>query len=480
MMKESDRVVELKIDAISEKGHGLSWLAIAENVPTRVEIPFTIPGDVVKAYIVGKRGDKLLAKLIEVIAPSVNRVEARCKHFGTCGGCRLQHFSYEDQLKHKESFVRKCFEDVLNPSVDFRNILPSSTHWRYRNKMDYTFSKDFQNNTKLGLVAEGSRSHVLELDECYLSTPWFLDAVNAVKKWWDQTLANDSHLKQDIGLLRTLTLREGMRTGDRMAVLTVSGSPDLELQAKQLEGFVTALKNAITPQNSSSKLSVFVRMQQVGRGLVTSMYEMLLYGPGFIREILNIKFDDQDESTPLHFEIGPSTFFQPNPIQTEQFYSKALKMANIPKDAVVYDLYCGAGTIGLSIAKYVKQVVGIELSPESALNAINNAKRNGCKNVTILSGAVRYVLQQIPERKIPGPDIVIVNPPRSGLDPNAIEHLLALNAPKILYISCNPASQKQNIISLQQNGYHLTAVQPVDQFPQTYQVENIAILEKKI
>lgn len=478
MNKDSNRIVELKIDALSEKGHGLSWLKLAENDPKRVEIPFALPGDTVKAYIVGKRGNRLLAKLMEVITPSPNRVQARCKHFGICGGCRLQHYSYEDQLKHKESYVRKCFEDLLKPNVDFRPILPSITSWRYRNKMDYTFSKDSNDQTKLGLVVEGSRSHVLELEECHLSNPWFLEAVTTVKKWWDQTLKKEDHLVEEIGMLKTLTLREGMRTGDRMAVLTVSGSPDLELQAKQLEGFVNALKNSITPKTPGSKLSIYVRMQQVGRGIVTSMYEMLLYGPGYIREILNIKLYDNEEAVPLHFEIGPSTFFQPNPMQTEQFYSKALKMANIPKDAVVYDLYCGVGTLGLSIAKYVKQVVGIELSPESAMNATNNAKRNGFNNVTILSGAVRYVLQQIPERKIPGPDIVIVNPPRSGLDPNALEHLLALKSPKILYISCNPATQKQNIISLEQNGYRLTALQPVDQFPHTYQVENIAILEK--
>lgn len=474
----NNRTVELKIDALSEKGNGLSWLEQDEKAPVRVEIPFTVPGDIVKAYLVGKRGDKILAKLIEVITPASSRIKARCKHFGVCGGCRLQHISYEDQLKHKESLIRKAFGDLITPSVKFNSILPCVTPWNYRNKMDYTFSKDSQNKTKLGLVGEGTQSNVIEIDECYLSNPWFLDAIKCVKKWWDQTLVNGSHLEQDIGNLRTLTLREGMRTGDRMAVLTISCSPEFELQAKQFEGFVSALRATITPPISTSKLSILLRIQQVGKGVATNMYEMLLYGPGYIREVLNIKLNEQDVETPLHFEVGPSTFFQPNPRQTEVFFSKALDMANIPRDAVVYDLYCGAGTLGLSISKHVKQVIGIELSPESALNASNNATRNGCKNVKIFSGAVRYVLQQIPAKMIPGPDLVIVNPPRSGLDPNAIEHLLLLKAPKILYISCNPYTQTQNIMSLEQNGYRLTAVQPVDQFPHTYQVENIAILEK--
>lgn len=472
------RIVELEVSALSNKGHGLSWLDDEGKRSIQVEVPFTVPGDKVKVQLLKKSGGLYYSKLLEIITPSNQRVVPRCKHFGVCGGCRLQHIPYEQQLQHKESYVRRCFERVLSPDVAFNTILASPQPWNYRNKMDYTFLKKEGKDARLGLIQEGSISRIIEIEECHLANPWFIDALKAVKKWWQQENEKHSQIEKEIGKLQTLTLREGFRTGDRMVVLTVSCHPDFELQANKLEKFVEAMRQQLTPENPQSHLSIYLRIQQMGKGITTSMYEMLLSGPGHIREILNIKVFDDVPAVSLNFEIGPSNFFQPNPLQTERFYALALRMANIPRDAVVYDLYCGAGTLGLSIAKHVKQVIGIELSPESALSASNNAKRNGFQNVTIMSGAVRHALLQIPEKKLPPPDIVIVNPPRSGLDPLAIENVLALNAPKILYVSCNPVSQAKNIEYLMQKGYQLKKVQPVDQFPQTYQVENIAILEK--
>ncbi len=215
-----------------------------------------------------------------------------------------------------------------------------------------------------------------------------------------------------------------------MVVLTVSGNPEFALHKEHLESFVAFVRDAVEPVNPNSNLGIFLRIQQIATGMTTNLYEMHLYGPDHIRETLNIQVHPDEPPTVLSFHISPSAFFQPNSQQAEVLYSTALRMADISPDAVVYDLYCGTGALGLCIAKHAKQVIGIEMSPESALDARTNAKRNGCNNVTILSGAVRHTLQQLPEQNIPPPDIVMVDPPRPGLDPEALKNLLKLRPPK--------------------------------------------------
>lgn len=473
-----NREVDIKITTFSKKGNGLGITNPSEGPPLLVEIPFTMPGDVVRARLLRKKGAMYCGKLEEIVTPSKNRIQPRCVHFGVCGGCRLQHLSYEQQLKYKEEMVRECFQPLLTPQVSFRPIIPCSDPWNYRNKMEYTFSKDASGKKFLGLVIESTDRRVFNLSECHLTNPWFVDALKAVRQWWLESGLEPYRLSRDTGSLRTLTLREGQRTGDRMAILTVSGNPEFSLHRHHLESFVAFLRDAVEPVNPQSFLSIFLRIQQIGEGMATNIYEMKLYGPDHIREVLEITLEPEKTPFSVSFDISPSAFFQPNTRQAEKLYSAALSMANISKDSVVYDLYCGTGALGICLAKRVKQVIGVELRPESALDARNNAKRNECSNVTIVSGAVRYVLGQIEERSLPSPDVVMVDPPRPGLDPQALKHLLQLKAPKILYVSCNPHTQAGNIAELLQNGYKLTAVQPVDQFPHTYHVENVAVLER--
>ncbi len=475
--RNKQRIVELRITEFSKQGNGLSWFEDAGDTPFQVEIPFTVPGDVVRAKLARKYNGIYRAVLIEILTPSPDRKPARCIHFGSCGGCRYQQISYEHQLKLKDAYVRQCFADVSLSDVHFLPILSCDDPWNYRNKMEFTFAQDLMGNKRLGLIKEGTTGTVFDLTECHLVNHWFIDAVKTVKNWWMESgILPYWHNK---GTLQSLVLRDGQRSGDRMIVLTVSGNPEWALQAKQIESFVSAVKAALEPSNPASQFSIFLRIKQAEVGMTTSIYDMLLYGSGLVKETLDIQVYPEEAPVPLSFNLGPADFFQPNPRQTERFYSMALKISQIPRDAVVYDLYCGAGTLGLCISKFVKQVIGIEFWPESAANARNNAKRNGCNNVTIFSGAVRHTLHQLPEHKIPRPDVVMVNPPRSGLDPEALHHLLELSPPKILYISCNPATQASNVAHLQRNGYRLVTVQPVDQFPQTNQIECITVLTKQ-
>ncbi len=203
---------------------------------------------------------------------------------------------------------------------------------------------------------------------------------------------------------------------------------------------------------------------------------MLLYGPDHIRETLHIKTQGKEDYS-LQFRISPTAFFQPNTRQAELLYSKAIELTQAHEDSIAYDLYCGTGTLGICLAKQVKEVIGIELSPESSLDARENVKVNDLSNVTIRTGDVGQILPVLLEESRRRPDVIVVDPPRVGLEPKALQHILEVKAPKLTYISCNPATQAANLEVLIKGGYQLKAVQPVDQFPQTVHVENILILE---
>jgi 23S rRNA (uracil1939-C5)-methyltransferase len=440
-----------------------------------VEVPFTMPGDRVIAKLLRKRSGLKQCRLESIVNPAPERIVPRCIHFGICGGCRWQHMPYELQLQYKEAAVRRCFADFITPEVDFRPIHPCATPWGYRNKMEFSFSSNAAGEKFLGLNMDGGRGKVLNLTECHLVSKWQIDTLKAVREWWEKSSIQAYHPYRNTGSLRTLILREGIRTGDRMAMLTVSGNPDFALHKGQIADFVSAIKSVA--KSDKGQLSIFMRIQQIAKGRPTMFYEMQLDGPDTIQEELHIQSAPGGIPEKLRFKISPAAFFQPNTLQAEQLYSLVLQLGVIPEDAVVYDLYCGTGTLGLSLAKKVKQVIGVELAPEAVLDAKANAALNNITNATIIGGFVGEVLGSLYEgNPLPPPDVVIVDPPRAGLEPKAIEHLIALAPPKIIYISCNPASQAENCAQLIQNGYRLEILQPVDQFPQTVHIENIALL----
>lgn len=474
------RLAEVSITSLSKKGNGVGFIELQSGIKSEVHVPFTMLGDRINASFSRKRSGVYQGKLEEVLQPAADRVVPLCTHFGVCGGCRWQHIPYEMQTKGKEEIIHRAFAHLMTPQVDFHSIIASDHPWRYRNKMEFSFSNDAAKNNYLGLIMDAGRGKVVNLTECHLVETWFIDCLKAVRQWWEDSELGAYHPPSNRGALRTLTLREGLRTGDRMAMLTVSGNPDYALHKHQLDGFVAAVRQAIEPENSESKLSIFLRIQQLTKGIATNFYEMLLYGPDHIREILHIQRESEEAPTSLQFHISPVAFFQPNTTQGEKIYSSALQMIDIPKDAVIYDLYCGTGTLGICAAKFAKLVVGIELSPEAALDAKANVALNGLDNVVIIAGDVGKKLGVLQtEHQIPLPDIVMVDPPRVGLDPEALQNLLTLRPPLILYVSCNYMTQVANIALLVEQGYHIVAIQPVDQFPQTYHIENIVLLSRE-
>lgn len=473
-------LIRVEIDSFNKKGNGIGQIYKEGELVGTAEVPFAIPEDEVFARVIKKQKSCYPSKLEEVISPSLKRISPRCAHFGQCGGCRWQQVAYADQLHYKESYVKKCLNAYLTPEVDFRTIIPSVEEWRYRNKMEFSFSSDSQGNFYLGLAMDSGNGKIMDVTECHLVNPWFADALSAVRKWWKSSGLKAYHPRSDTGSLRNLTVREGKKTGDRLVMLTVSGNPDYALNKDQLEAFVAKVREVAEPYDPLRKLSIFLRIQQVAKGMSTNFYEMLLYGQDHIRELLEVKIDTNQPTQRLQFHVSPTAFFQPNSFQAEKLYSTALQMLEVTKGSVIYDLYCGTGTLGICAAKNAKLVVGIEVSPESALDAKANAALNGIENITILSGAVRHILKQIKDDpNIPKPDLVVVDPPRPGLDPEALEGLISLGADRILYLSCNPETLANDVGYLLKYGYRLRAVQPVDQFAQTPHVEVITILERE-
>lgn len=477
-MKEP-KLTTAKITSLTEKGNGVGTAVRENGQEYDVEVPFAIPGDEVEMALLRRRKGRWLGKLEQVLKPSDDRIEPRCIHFGACGGCRYQQMAYEKQLEYKQEQVRKNFGSLLNSNCDFRPIIGCKNHWRYRNKMEFSFSADAQGKKYLGLFLDSQKGKVLDLKECHLVDGWMVDALKAARAWWHESRLEAYHVFKDTGSLRTITFREGQRTGDRLIMLTVSGNPDYALKSHELESFIAFMRDAVEPLDPSRNLSIFLRIHQMAKGMATNFYEMHLHGAEYLREVIKIQPRANGPSVSLQFNVGPSSFFQPNTAQAEIFYSMAIQLAKIPEGGIVYDLYCGTGTLGICAAQIAKQVVGIELFPDAALDARTNVTNNELNNVTIMSGAVRYVLKQIQDENLfPAPDVVMVDPPRPGLDPDAIKHLITLNPSRIVYLSCNPATQARDITELLQHGYRLEVLQPVDQFPQTPHTEVIGVLTR--
>jgi len=477
IMSKQPRIAQLKILELSKEGWGKGEWHPQEGKAQSIEVPFCMPGEEVKVCLLKKKKGVYQSRPLEWVQFAHDRVMPRCQHFGYCGGCRWQHIDYKEQLKQKEAWIHRYFEPFLQTDTAWHSIIPCLPSWQYRNKMELTFSSDKAGRRYLGLILYGTRGHVFQMQECHLFHDWIITAVNAVSKWWEESGLDAYHMGHDRGALRTLTLREGQRTGDRMVMLTVSGNPAYALNQKHIQSFIEILRQAIELSSPDQKLSIFLRIQQIAKGRPTQFYEMLLHGPDHIREILHIE-TAQNEHQTLNFRISPTAFFQPNTRQAEKLYSRAIQLTQAPEGGIVYDLYCGTGTLGICMAKQAKKVLGIELSPESALDARENVKHNRLSHVSIYTGDVGHVLPTLLQNQDLQPDLVVVDPPRAGLDSRALQHLLAIKAPLLTYISCNPTTQAANLEILVKEGYRLRAVQPVDQFPQTIHVENIVSLTR--
>lgn len=460
----------VSVDKISSKGFGIGSFQKSEGAPvSKVLVPAVIPGDVVLAEIGPKRKGVYVGKALEVLQSSENRVAIRCSHVGKCGGCSLQQMSYPAQLTHKEEIIKELFAPIFEGAIS--SIIPSAAVWHYRNKMEYTFSQDAAGRKFLGLVIAASKGRVEPLQECYIAPLWFTQLLECVRKWWDDTGLLAFCANRNSGSLRTLTLREGLRTQEKMAILTVSGVPEYSLTKEHLHSFVAALKSLIPDET----FSVFLRIQQTSPGKETQFYEMQLSGPAWIHEELEISVLEYRKT--LKFTISPSAFFQPNTTQAEKIYSKALELAGMRHRRCVLDLYAGTATLGMVFAPFADKVIAIEINPYAVFDGEVNRKVNEIDNLQIFKGDVAQVLSSLKD-EVKNPDLALLDPPRTGLSKESIQIIADLQPAEIIYISCVPQTQARDCELLKEVGYKIISIQPVDQFPHTIHIENIVLLQK--
>ncbi|MEI6242046.1 MAG: 23S rRNA (uracil(1939)-C(5))-methyltransferase RlmD [Chlamydiota bacterium] len=438
---------ELSITEISQKGDGVAHL---NNLC--IEIPHTLPGDVIKAHWGRKRKGFAKGRLEEILTLSPLRGEPKCPHSRICGGCHFHEMLYTHQLRHKEKILQELFQKL---PLDILPIVPADPYWQYRNKMEFTFSQNRANTQFLGLMIARAQNYVFNLEHCHLAAPWFSKVLLAVKEFWGKSGLSAFDPPRNSGTFRTLTLREGKRTDEKMVILTVAE----EIISSHAEAFVQAV---LSVENVTS---IIIRWQKTEKGVPTQFIDTLLYGRPYIQEKLLV----QDKE--FVFRISSSSFFQPNTFQAEKLYTLALALAKPTKDMIVYDLYCGTGTIGMFFSPFVKKVYGIESNEEAVANGKENLQENRISNVVLYSGMVEKLVETLPEK----PDLVIVDPPRCGLDAQTISYLMKLAPKKILYISCNPKTQVRDIELF--SSYRPIHMQPVDQFPHTVHIENIVLLD---
>ena len=411
------------------------------------------------------------ARALELLEASPFRVVPRCLHAGICGGCSWQELAYERQVVNKETQIKTLFSQYQQ--VEYLPIITMEDPWHFRNKMEFTFSEDRDKNRFLGLIMGGTKGRVVTLAECHLTRPWMIQVLNAVNAWWNNTDLEAYHRIKNTGTLENLTLREGFNTGEKLVMLSIAGVPSGALSHSVLEAFKKAILEQI-----DGVVSIFLQIKHAQAGQRTQFSEMLLHGPDHIHEKLSITYPNGEKRV-FTFKISPTSFFQPNTLQAEKLMSQALKMVTQKQDLKVLDLYCGTATLGSIFSPLAKEVIGIELNPYAVFDADANKQLNNISNLQLEQGDVAEVLKKLELKNQGQWDLVIVDPPRAGLGKAAIEQIVAIAAEEILYISCNPLTQKEDVEELVQYGYKLKLIQSVDQFAHSYHLENIVLLQRK-
>jgi 23S rRNA (uracil1939-C5)-methyltransferase len=448
---QRDQELELTIDSLAYGGNGVARLD-----GFVVFVRRGLPGDTVKARVTKVQRRHAEALATEVVAPGPQRVEAPCEHYPACGGCRFQDLAYHAQLAAKEQWVADSLQRLAGlEDFPLEEIVPAESQFHYRNKMEYSFAQLVDGAT-LGFHKAGRWDEVLEVETCWLTTELGNAIRNRIREWAHEEKLQAYDQATQEGYLRHLVVREGRNTGQALVQL------------------VTARGERFDRERLIEVLTEFPEVRSihwsVNRGVaeVTNLPTELLWGEEAIEE----------EIGGLRFRVRPNAFLQTNTAMAERLYALAREYAQLRGDETVYDLYCGIGTIGLSMAANALTVWGIEISEESVACAIENQELNSIGNAAFFAGNVGEVLRELRDRA-GDPGVVVVDPPRAGLAGKALKRLGEIGAPRIVYVSCNPTTLAADVKRLRDDyGYSLVRARPVDMFPHTPHVECVSLLER--
>jgi 23S rRNA (uracil1939-C5)-methyltransferase len=484
----------LSIERIDGSGDGETRLVGRPGpgqAPRRyaVSVPCAVVGDTVEAIVGEVRRNRIGTRLARVLTPSPHRVQPPCPHFDSpgdlapgCGGCSLQALAYPQQLEAKAAHVRRLFSaHGINPDL-VRAPIGMAEPFRYRNKMEFSFGRDASEAYALGLHPGGYRHEVMRLEQCLLMSERGFALVQAIRQFAESRGLEPFLAKTGEGFMRGLIVREGLRTGERMIDLVTSGADATRMDGEDvaaatvIEAFAQAVQ-AAARELDAPVTSLFWTQHVAVRGTPTRMVSHHLDGLEVLHEELSVAGGPS-----LRFAIHPRAFFQPNTLQAEVLYTEVARAAGLGPETRAHtrllDLYAGTGTIGLALAPLCREVVGIELVADAVRNAQENAAANGISNARFLCGDVGAVLAAEGLDQPGAADLVVVDPPRAGLMSSALECLASLGAPRLVYVSCNPESLARDHKALRAAGFQLRSVQPVDMFPQTGHIENVALFER--
>ena len=441
--------LELRIDSLAYGGNGVGrhdgFVVFARG---------GLPGDTVRARVTKVKRGFAEGVVTELVAPGEGRVEAPCRHFGVCGGCRFQDLAYEVQLDEKERQVRDALVRIgrfAEPPLE--PIVPAEAQYGYRNKLEYSFTAG-DDGIELGFHRAGRWDEVIDIEECLLTTDLGNAVRLAVREWAREERLQPYDQKTGIGYLRHLVVREGRNTGQVLVVLVTAPGEHFEA------GYLVDVLRRFPEVRSIHWAINDTPAEQ------TNLPTRLLWGDDAIEE----------EILGLRYRVRPSAFLQTNTGMAARLYELARECAALTGDENVYDLYCGTGTIGLALSANARSVWGLEISEEAVACAIENAELNGIENARFFAGNVGQTIEELRE-EAGSPDVVVVDPPRAGLAGKALRRTGELRAPRLVYVSCNPTTLASDLQVLRDEyGYELERCRPVDMFPHTPHVESVSAL----
>lgn len=449
---------EYIFDIISQGYEGEGIAKIDNKYPIFIE--GALKGEKVKVRIVKVNKNFAYGKLMEVLEASEERVNPPCAIYKRCGGCKLQHASYKAQLDFKWDRVKDCVSKIgkLDPSI-VKYPLGMENPWRYRNKVQLPIGL-INGEVKIGFFAP--RSHdIIDMESCLIQDEIGDKVVKLTREWIEKFNIRPYNVDGEYdekGIVRHIMIRRGFTTNEVMVVLVTNGEKlphkeeFVDLMVKNIPGIKSVIQNI-----NSKKTNVILGLES-----------KTLWGEDTISDYIG----------DFRFNISPLSFFQVNPIQTEVLYGKALEYANLTGNEEVFDAYCGTGTITLFLSQKAKKVYGVEIIPQAIDNAWINAKENKVENVEFFVGESEVVIPDLINKGVKA-DVVVVDPPRKGCDKKLLDAITNIDAKKIVYVSCDPSTLGRDLKVLEENGYKTLEVQPVDMFPNTSHVENVAKLIKK-
>ncbi len=453
MNRHSGDIIETKIKDLAFDGK-----AVGEIDGKIIFLNAGLPGEVVRAKIVKSKPNYATGKVLEVLEKCDERIEPKCAHFEICGGCTWQDLDYERQLYYKRKQIDDCLKHIAKfETVDLADIIPAPSQFRYRNKMEFSFNTDPEEDFVLGLHRRGRFNEIFNLNQCYITS----ETVPKIVCWFREFVKKNGMTAYDVtehtGFLRFLMIREAQNTNQIMLnIVTVDGEiPNIEALLDDVKNLFPEVVTVV--QNINNKKSNISKGEK----------EIIHFGEGFIEErILNCRF-----------RIYANSFFQTNSLQTENLYQTAFELLQPKQNDRLLDLYCGAGTIGLTASKMVDEIVGLEFEPTAVEAARENAKLNDINNATFYTGLAQELLRKNPEI-LDGINSIITDPPRAGMHKKALKALIEHNNKRLVYISCNPSTFARDAQILVNSGYSLGKVIPVDMFPHTMHIELVSVFER--